>query len=324
VKVFMPWRRSDAFLKGFWSVRRGKDEFVDHFKNAEVLLCGHFKEQFLKAPHLKHIHSLIKSTGRIERVVNKASLEERGITLTHTFGTHGRACAEYLLWVITGLERNFFPLLNNTEPISHNPWSRSPRGEWVLVGGEGEIGIETVHLLKSAYPDIGIALYDKRDTKAALFHRIAQRRVIGVVSLLPLNPDTHHFFDFSFFKQLHALKQHKKTPLPFFIDISRGNVTNPWALYWALKHGVVGRAFMDVFEKEPATHSPAFQKLSEFRDRFFITPHVAGVSKEEEYLSGVVAGELINDLESGTLQQERFIRVKIPHIEVVVGYVKDC
>ena len=67
----------------------------------------------------------------------------------------------------------------------------------------------------------------------------------------------------------------------FYIDTSRGGITNFDDLYKALKNNYIRAAFVDVFLKEPPDYSHPIFKLK----NFYFTPHIAGVTKEAEIKS---------------------------------------
>ena len=84
----------------------------------------------------------------------------------------------------------------------------------------------------------------------------------AIVGLLPLGPDTRHFFDASTFARMK--------PGSLFINISRGSLVNNEDLIAALEQGRPGIAALDVVEGEPTP--PAFVTGHPL---VIATPHIA-------------------------------------------------
>jgi len=78
---------------------------------------------------------------------------------------------------------------------------------------------------------------------------------------------TYHMADINFFREL----SHRK---PFFINASRGEVTDTTALKTALKDRLVSGAVLDVWESEPFI-DPELMNICELA-----TPHIAGYSTD--------------------------------------------
>jgi erythronate-4-phosphate dehydrogenase len=106
-----------------------------------------------------------------------------------------------------------------------------------------------------------------------------------IISLhVPLNDQgshrTWHLANQKFFEKL-------KKPV-LLINTSRGPVADTKALTWALKHGMVSDAILDVWENEPLIPS---RLLS---DVFIGTPHIAGYSIEGKALGTAMAVRAIS------------------------------
>ena len=77
-----------------------------------------------------------------------------------------------------------------------------------------------------------------------------------------------------------------------FINIGRGSVIDDDSLTNAIEKGCLKAAILDVFNEEPL---PRESKLWEFPN-VFITPHVAGLSLDEEVCNRVYKSTLITKL----------------------------
>ncbi|MCI3932699.1 phosphoglycerate dehydrogenase [Streptomyces sp. AN091965] len=92
---------------------------------------------------------------------------------------------------------------------------------------------------------------------------------------------------------------HKVQPHVRIVNASRGGVLDEAALYSALKEGRVAGAGLDVYAKEPCTHSPLFEL-----DQVVCLPHLGAATGEAQEKAGVsvalsvrraLAGELVSD-----------------------------
>jgi glyoxylate reductase len=89
-----------------------------------------------------------------------------------------------------------------------------------------------------------------------------------IVSLhLPLTPQTRHLID------RRTLARMKRSA--YLINTSRGPVVDEEALAWALQHGLLAGAALDVYENEPAVH-PDLRQL----DNVVLSPHLGSGTSE--------------------------------------------
>ena len=167
-------------------------------------------------------------------------------------------------------------------------------GKWIRDGNRGiELGGKTVGII--GYGNTGAAFakllepfgvtvlaYDKYKVGFTSGHvRETTLEDIqlnaDVVSLhLPLNEETYHFANTSFFNQL------KRTP--FFLNTSRGPIVDTQALISALDSTLVKGVGLDVLENEDLASYRSDEKaqLENIlkRNNTIVTPHIAGYSNE--------------------------------------------
>jgi D-3-phosphoglycerate dehydrogenase len=168
------------------------------------------------------------------------------------------------------------------------------KGQWLRESNRGvELGGKTVGIIGfgntgSAFAallapfGVKVLAHDKYKTGFAAQHvQEASLEEIftksDVISFhLPLNEETLHYANEDFFNALVK-------PI-YLVNASRGQVVETSALVQALDHGKVISAGLDVIENEnleayTQSQKEEFQVLAN-RNDIWITPHIAGYSKE--------------------------------------------
>ena len=95
-----------------------------------------------------------------------------------------------------------------------------------------------------------------------------------VVLCLPLLPQTRHLIGRT---QFRAMK-----PEAVLVNVSRGPLVDPEALYEALREKRIGGAVLDVWYDYPTAGARAQPAQSPFAelDNVFMTPHISGVTRQ--------------------------------------------
>lgn len=192
-----------------------------------------------------------------------AELREQGILVANTSGIHAEPIAEYVLAGVLAFARGLFPVVTNwQQPLSQFALAESQ----AVVFGTGHIGTAIAkHLHQFGVQVIGV---DRHGEPKPEFDQVTTDAQIAakadiIVNVMPLTPQTQHYFNREFFSQL------KRQPL--FINAGRGPSVDEAALIAALAHQLEG-AVLDVFETEPLPEtSPLWQMPN-----VWLTPHVAG------------------------------------------------
>jgi D-3-phosphoglycerate dehydrogenase len=116
-------------------------------------------------------------------------------------------------------------------------------------------------------------------------------RRADVISVhVPHSPATHHLLGP---EQFARMKRGA-----WLIAISRGEVVDEQALLGALENGLVDRAALDVFSKEPPAGSPLLTQA-----KTILTPHIAGQTREAQArVAQDIASEVLAALRGGDLR----------------------
>ncbi|MBP7449348.1 MAG: phosphoglycerate dehydrogenase [Flavobacteriales bacterium] len=129
-----------------------------------------------------------------------------------------------------------------------------------------------------------------RVEESTLDQLLALSRIISLH--LPLSEDTRHYADAEFFNKLGQRA--------WFLNTSRGPITDTKALLDALDRGTIIGAALDVLEYERAdldgldpAIDPTTQRRLYAHDRVLLTPHIAGVTHEGKLKMAAVLADKI-------------------------------
>ena len=227
------------------------------------------------APRLRAISQLAVGLDNVD----VAEATRRGIPVGYTPGVLAKSTADLAMALLLGAARRTSEserwLRGGGWQIQFHPthWLGQDVHEACLgIVGLGQIGreiakraggfdMDIVYHSRTRYPDAEA----EHGLRYAEFPDLLAQADFVVLSV-PLTPQTHHLISGP---QLAMMK-----PSAILINVSRGPVVDPAALYEALRDGQIARAALDVTSPEPIAVDDPLLTL----DNLVITPHIGSAA----------------------------------------------
>ena len=222
--------------------------------------------------------------------------EEQGIIVSNAPGYSVDTIAEYaimLMLMITRHAHSGFLRARDNKFAWNGLVGQTSQGKTLGIIGTGKIGLKVIELAKGfGMKVIAYDIYKNHEKAAELDFTYASLEDVlagsDIVSLhLTANKDTHYFINQ---KTINLFKKGS-----FLINTSRGEVLDTKALVWALDHGIVRGAALDVLEEEKLCQDNRLaepditpEMLERYalnqhllhREDVLITPHIGWYTKE--------------------------------------------
>ena len=253
--------------------------------------------------------------------IDKPAATRQGIIVMNTPTGNTFSTAEHAMTLMLALSRNVAPAFQS---LREGRWERKAymgsqlSGKTLGVVGLGRIGQEVAKraqafqmnllgfdpfLTAEQASKLGIQLCDTVDEMLPLVDYLTVHT--------PLTPQTKGLIGV---EQLSLLK-----PGARLINCARGGIYDETALAQGLDEGILAGVALDVFETEPCTDSPLFQK-----EGVICTPHLGASTEEAQTQVAVEAVELaVNFLTTGAVRHAVNVAAVDPKtLEALAGYLE--
>lgn len=286
----------------------------EQWQPVEILYTFQTLPPVEEAPNLRWIQFYLAG---VDEYLDHELLQRPELSVTTLSGGNAPQVAEHALGLLLALAHNL-PAMFTDQASSKWSSRRLERyqpselqGSTVGIVGYGSIGRQLAKLLQGfdctvlaskrdlmQPEDPGYRQEGLGDPQAILARRLYPSKALGsmlkdcdfVVVCLPLNTETQGMIGS---KQFRAMKAST-----YFVDVSRGGVTDHADLIEALDKGQIAGAALDVFPEEPLPSDSPLWELP----NVIISPHVAGLSPHYgERAFGVLRENLSRYLEDRNL-----------------------
>ncbi len=256
------------------------NETEERVRDASIVITNKVvitEEIMKKAPNLK----LIAITATGYNNIDIEAARKHNITVTNVAGYSTFSVAQATMMFILACAGN---LIEYNRACHDGRWSSSPiftmlkwpvvdlKGKNLGIIGMGTIGREVARMATAFGMNIfalgreGVKYEDDSVKRLSLTELAEVSDFITIHA--PLTDENYHLINTEFF--CHT----KETA--FLINMARGPIVKPAALFGALERGDIAGAAADVMETEPPAWSEPLLSL----DNFIMTPHIAWASYE--------------------------------------------
>jgi glycerate dehydrogenase len=258
------------------------EDVPSRIQGAEIIITN---KVVINRPILETTNSLklicVAATGY--NIIDIQCAAERGITVTNAVGYSTNSVVAHtfsMLFYLSHHSRYFDDYTRSRQ------WCKSPTfnhlGEsfselagkqWGIIG-MGTIGRKVADIAQAFGCQVSYFSTSGKNKEqpfecVSLEQLLQQSQIISIHA--PLNEKTANLIDKPQLQQMSSQA--------ILLNVSRGGIVNETALASALDDGEIAAAGLDVLAKEPPEASnPLFQLQN--KDRLFITPHIAWISRE--------------------------------------------
>jgi D-3-phosphoglycerate dehydrogenase / 2-oxoglutarate reductase len=241
---------------------------------------------------MPNLRVLARTGVGVERV-DVAEATRRGLAVVVTPGAGTHAVAEGALAMILHLVKR---LGVTTECVARGRWAERAAislgdldGATIGIVGYGRIGRRVGHLARAF--GMTVLAHDpyltQSDDRVELISLNELRSRSQVVTLhLPLTPRTHHLVDSAFLAAMPVGS--------ILVNCGRGGLLDLDAAAHALADGRLAGLGLDVFDPEPPTHHPVFDRAD-----VVLSPHLMGLSVGATRATFTAAAQGVADVLAG-------------------------
>ena len=256
------------------------EEILSHLEGADIAITNKVKikrKHLEKLPFLKLIQLTATGTDNIDIIAAK----ELGIEVKNVVGYSTESVAEHFFMLLLSCMRGLKPYHTAVETGAWQSDGRFCLTEPSILDlhtrtlgviGVGNIGKAITQRATAFGMHVLWAEHQGRiprnDDYTAFDDVLAQSDIISLNC--PLTKETQHLIS------SHTIIKMNKKPL--IINVARGAVVDPQAIYNALQAGKILGFASDVFEQEPPSKEDPLLKLAQ-HPRVLLTPHVAWASE---------------------------------------------
>ncbi|MDR1893850.1 MAG: D-2-hydroxyacid dehydrogenase [Spirochaetales bacterium] len=268
-----------------------KEEFEKYLDRIEVIFGDAPFSLLGRLPRLKWVQ--LWSAGA-DRIQDYPELKKLPFLLTSVSGIHGRQMTEHLFGLILSHTRRLpeaFEAQKEKRWVQIGPEGLSDlAGKTLLIVGCGKIGMTAARAARGFGMEvIGFRRREVSPEERAAWEKEGIRLRGGlpigeflpqadyVVNILPLTPETRHYFNRNLFRQFK--------PGGVYVSLGRGGTTDEEALVEALAQGRLGGALLDVAETEPLREDSPLWEMKQV----ILTGHYAGLHREYDELALTLA-----------------------------------
>ena len=269
--------------------RTSMDQLGERVKNAEIVIVNKFRVDETSLAMMEHVkYIVVAATGYNN--IDVAAVKKRGIPVSNVSGYSIHSVAQHVF-------ASIFALLNRHEyydaEVKAGRWAKSPDfcfydhpifelfGKTMGIIGYGDIGRRVGDLALAFGMKVIVHTRDTTKPKPDSIAFVDLDTLLvesDFISLhCPLTVETN--------QMIRKENLQKMKPTTILINTGRGALINEMDLFYALDHGVIRAAALDVLIQEP----PSLQNPLLNHPNCLVTPHIAwaGQDARKKLIQGI-------------------------------------
>jgi len=255
-----------------------KDETIARIAAAEIIITNKVvigRNELNQAPKLKLI--CVAATGF--NIIDLVAAKEKSVVVANVKNYSTDAVAQHTFGLILALQNSLYEYIS---AVREGAWSESPiftmlnypfaeiAGKKIGILGYGTIGKKVAHIAEAFGMEVLIGkrpgiIYES-EKRIEFEDLLKESDIISIHT--PLSENTKNLFTVEAFKKMKSSA--------ILINVARGGIVNEEDLAYALSHGLIRAAAIDVCEQEPIAKNNNLVGLK----NLLVTPHIAWASLE--------------------------------------------